>query len=85
MTLVDELRAAWRNHETEARAAHRLFVGHCQDVAPCRVPGMDTVLRLAYRISLGRSIEEAAAREYLYRWNLALRSPVFGVPHTLGF
>jgi hypothetical protein len=32
----------------------------------------------------GHSIEDAAAREYLYRWRLALQSPVFGAPHTLG-
>lgn len=49
-----------------------------------RVPGIATVLRLAVRIDCGRSPEEAAAREYLYRWELALRSPIFGVPHTLG-
>lgn len=36
------------------------------------------------RIDCGRSPEEAAAREYLYHWELALRSPIFGVPHTLG-
>lgn len=49
-----------------------------------RVPGCDTLYRLAVRIGLGRSIEEAAAREYIYRWNLALQSRVFGAPHLLG-
>ena len=41
-----------------------------------RVPGMDIVIRLAVRIDQGRTIAEAAAREYLYRWNLALISPL---------
>ena len=50
-----------------------------------RVPGMDTVIRLAVRIDQGRTIDEAAAREYLYRWNLALISPLaFGAPGLLG-
>ncbi len=45
---------------------------------------MDTVYRLALRLYYGRSVQDAAAREYLYRWHLALKSRVFGVPHTLG-
>lgn len=49
-----------------------------------RAPGMDTRSRLAWRLHCGRSPVEAAAREYLYRWNLALQSPVFGVPHHFG-
>lgn len=55
-----------------------------------RMPGMDTVIRLAVRIEAGRSVEEAAAREYIYRWRLTLRpdpdlSPsFFGAPHLLG-
>ena len=37
------------------------------------------------RIDQGRTIDEAAAREYLYRWNLALISPLaFGAPGLLG-
>jgi hypothetical protein len=48
------------------------------------VPGICTVLRLAVRVDCGRTPEEAAAREYLYRWELALQSPIFGVPHTIG-
>ena len=52
--------------------------------APVRVPGCDTAIRLAVRIEVGHSIEVAAAREYLYRWRLALQSPIFGAPHALG-
>jgi hypothetical protein len=83
MSVVTDLREAWPIHEAGARKAYALFIEHC-GAAPCRVPGMDTVYRLALRLHYGRTVEEAAAREYLYRWNLALRSPVFGVPHTLG-
>ena len=50
-----------------------------------RVPGMTTAIRLAWRIECGRSVEEAAAGEYIYRWSLALNSPIFGVPHAIGF
>ena len=49
-----------------------------------RAPGCSTDIRLGHRIALGRTIEEAAAREYCYRWKLALRSRTFGIPHTLG-
>src|SRR5690349_19422716 len=40
--------------------------------------GMGPEHAIAHRIGLGMSPERAAAREYLYRWNLALQSPVFG-------
>lgn len=84
MSIISDLREAWPVHEQDARKAYALFVEHCGGVAPIRVPGMDTLYRLALRLHYGRSIEEAAAREYLYRWNLALRSRVFGVPHAFG-
>lgn len=83
MTLVDQYRAAWETHGAQARDTYELFVSYCGK-APCAVPGMDTRWRLAVRLSTGRSTEQAAAREYLYRWELALRSPIFGVPHLLG-
>jgi hypothetical protein len=35
---------------------------------------MDTAIRLAWSIACGRSIEEAAAREYVYRWQLAIKA-----------
>jgi len=49
-----------------------------------RAPGMTTVYRLGFRIYSGKTVEEAAGREYLYRWRLALQSPVFGIPHPIG-
>ena len=64
----------------EADALFRSWV----DPGLGRVPGCDTVVRLAHRISCGRSVEEAATREYLYRWSLALKSRVFGAPHVIG-
>lgn len=69
-----EIMAAYAKHQGEAREAYRLFVSYC-GTAPARVPGMDTVIRLACRLALGRSIEESAAREYVYRWHLAIKAP----------
>ena len=83
-SLIQTAREAMALHSQEARAAYSLFVTHCEDRAPCRVPGMDTVTRLAIRVHQGQTVEEAAAREYLYRWRLAIQSPVFGIPHALG-
>jgi hypothetical protein len=74
----------YHENREAAEQAYALFVKHCEGIPPCRAPGMDTVIRLASRIGFGRSIEEAAAREYCYRWSLALKSPIFGVPHALG-
>jgi len=80
---------AHNKHRDAAQAAYDLFIKHCGRRMP-RVPGMDTVIRLAWRIECGRSIEEAAGREYLYRWHIVFNSSsqnadrVFGVPHTLG-
>lgn len=52
---------------------------------PYRVPGVDTRMRLAVSLWLGRTIEEAAAREYVYRWSLASdRWRAFPAPHALG-
>lgn len=92
--------AIYAKHRTEAEAAFRVFADMCGGKAPPRVPGMDTVIRLALRIDCGRTIEEAAGREYLYRWHLAILPPdqcvdgdrlarnaacsCFGTPHTIG-
>ena len=81
MGVLASIKKAWPLRRPEAEVALDLL--HAWGSYP-RVPGMDTVLRLAVRIDCGRSPEEAAAREYLYRWDLALRSPLFGVPHTIG-
>jgi hypothetical protein len=85
---IQALRRAWPVHQGEAEEALAMFRTYTASLLP-RVPGMDTVLRLALRLYYGATIEQAAAREYLYRWHLALiPSPscagVFGVPHTLG-
>lgn len=75
---------AYEKHKLAAESALALFKSYCGDTLPARVPGMDMVIRLAWRIECGRTIESAAAAEYNYRWNLALQSRVFGVPHALG-
>jgi hypothetical protein len=74
---------AMHDHGADARAADTLWRSWCTHPVP-RVPGCDTVYRLAVRLWVGRSIEDAAKEEYLYRWRLALQSRMFGVPHTLG-
>ncbi len=85
---------AFERHKPQARQAYSTFVDYCGRII-CRVPGMDTIIRLAWRIECGRTIEEAAAREYLYRWHLALGRPfeddmrcepwrIFDAPHLLG-
>jgi hypothetical protein len=97
VTLLIEIREAMAAHGVDAEKAFALYKAHCNGNVPPRVPGIDTVSRLAVRIHAGRTIEEAAAREYLYRWELAIkpfdqcggdsRNPacsIFGTPHTLG-
>lgn len=83
-SIVDAMRRAIAEHGELADQAYRRYVDYCGGRAPPRVPGCDTILRLALRIDAGRTADEAAAREYLYRWSLALTSRLFGVPHTLG-
>lgn len=82
--LPEIVREAHLLHAAEAQEAYELFATYCDHPMP-RVPGMDTVLRLAVRIQNGRTIEEAAAREYLYRWHIALDWSGNGVPHPVGF
>lgn len=82
-SLVEDARLARRLHLPEAQAASALFRSWC-DHKLRGVPGLDTTTRLALRIYYGRTPENAAAREYIYRWSLALKSPVFDAPHTLG-
>jgi hypothetical protein len=97
MHMPDQYRAAFQRHRIAAECAAALFTSYCA-ARMSRVPGMDTVIRLAWRIECGRSVEEAAAHEYLYRWNLAIKTPdqvigagtrnnassVFGAPHPIG-
>lgn len=75
---------AFIEHEASAHEAYKQFVVLCDGNQPPRVPGMDTVIRLAWRIECGRTVEVAAAHEYRYRWLLALDAPIFGAPHLLG-
>lgn len=85
MTMVRDWRAALADPDTArvARTAMGMFKGYChKGIGPA--PGMDTFSRLALRVHYGRTAEQAACREYLYRWNLALTSSVFGVPHAVG-
>ena len=98
MNFIEELRIAMRDNIEPARAAYALFIEHCGGESPGRVPGCDTIVRLAHRSYHGRDIESNAAREYLYRWNLALDTAknrwvyrdapsgplAFGQPHLLG-
>lgn len=75
---------AYRLHSEEAAEALSICRAWCSEPLYA-VPGMATAPRLAVRIANGLSVEEAAGREYLYRWNLALTSArCFGVPHPLG-
>lgn len=90
--------AAYGTHRDAAHEAFAIYKSYCDGFPPARVPGCDTVIRLAHRISLGRTPEEAAAREYIYRWHLAIKAPdqcighsvrnpccsIFGTPHTIG-
>jgi hypothetical protein len=98
MTSIETLRAAWPIHKLDAGKAFDLFASYCSEYGRRRVPGMGTTERLAIRLYAGKSIEEAAAAEYLYRWHLAIKAPdqclvdtvrnpvcsVFGTPHTIG-
>lgn len=97
---MNKYATALQRHGADAQAAFALHHSYCGGMLPARVPGMDTVIRLAWRIECGRSVEEAAAREYLYRWSLAIKAPdqammphnscvnptvsIFGTPHTIG-
>lgn len=84
MNLVQDARTAMAARSEDAKASYAAFVGMCGS-KPIRVPGMDTVIRLAIRLHFGGwTVEEAAGREYLYRWKLALMSRTFGVPHAIG-
>lgn len=98
-TLTQTLREAWPAQKENAVSAYALFDSWCSG-RMSRVPGIGTVERLAVRLHLGKTIEEAAAREYLYRWRLAIKAPdqcmlphnstvdpccsIFGTPHTIG-
>ncbi len=71
-SLLSRYAVAYQTYKEEAGQAHQLLKSWCAWPLP-RVPGMDTVIRLAWRMAHGRTIEEAAAREYVYRWHLAIK------------
>lgn len=77
---------AYHKWQREAEIAYQEF----KAMAPlaCRVPGMSTDIRLAWRMECGRTLKEAVAREYIYRWNLALAGGEWAAmqyaPHSLG-
>lgn len=66
-----EIMAAYETHKAAAGDAFKLLRGWCLKPLP-RVPGCDTPIRLAIRIHCGKTIEQAAAAEYVYRWYLAI-------------
>lgn len=85
-SLIQIARRAWANPVRRAQAEEALAIYRSHTAMRIKRPGMDTMTALAIRLEAepGRTAEQAAAREYLYRWHLALTSPVFGVPHAIG-
>ena len=71
MSLPQDLQAAWREHKEVALQSLAIYRSYCTRPIP-RVAGCDTSIRLAHRIAHGFTVEEAAAREYVYRWGLAI-------------
>lgn len=80
---MNDIMQAYNDRREEAHLAYEEFVAMVGHQMP-RVPGCGTAIRLAWRMHLGATREQAVAREYMYRWSLALRSTVFGVPGPLG-
>lgn len=73
--IFETARNAEDAHNLSAQFAFETFRGYCNGRLPPRVPGMDTFTRLAIRIANGKTAEEAAAAEYVYRWHLAIKAP----------
>ena len=69
--LVQTLRAAHACPETMAKAREALAIVQEYCDTP-KMPGAQTLTRLAHRIYLGMNAQDAAAREYAYRWHLPL-------------
>lgn len=96
---MPEFARIYAKRRAAADAAFRLFASYwTSSERPIRVPGMDTAIRMAWRLEHGKTIEEAAAREYVYRWHLAIKDfdqidgagtinpacSIFGTPHPIG-
>ncbi len=71
--MANRFEMAYEKHKVAAAEAYRLFAAMCEH-KQYRIPGMSTVIRLAWKIEHGCTIEEAAAKEYCYRWHLAVRA-----------
>ena len=72
--IVQMVRECMASHGAIANDAELMFSDWWNNGAPPRVPGVDTVMRLACKAAAGRDASESAASEWLYRWNLALDS-----------
>ena len=70
-SLPTAIRRALAQHNLSALCAFETYRRMCGGAPPPRVPGADTLARLALRIDCGKPVREAAAREYVYRWHLA--------------
>lgn len=70
---MDRFEQAYAKHKDAAAESYKLFASMCEH-KQYRIPGMSTVIRLAWRIECGHTVESAAAREYCYRWHLAVRA-----------
>jgi hypothetical protein len=75
ITVTEMMHKAWPARSTEAAQAMEAYKAYCGGVLPPRVPGCDTIIRMAIRIDSGKTIEEAAAAEYKYRWLLGIKAP----------
>ena len=82
LTITRVLCAATPENHATAENALAIFDGYYPGPRVERI-GCDTYTACLYLACLGRTALEASAREYLYRWSVALTSPVFGVPHPL--
>lgn len=87
--MANQFMRAYEALRIDAHATEATFEAYCGRKMR-RVPGMCTVIRLAVRLQNGKSREQAAAAEYLYRWRLVLDAEprsadaLWGVPHALG-
>ena len=72
-TILGMARTAFTEPGVDAAATTSLELvrGYCTGPL-ARIPGCDTLIRLGIRIHLGMTVEQAAAREYAYRWHLFL-------------
>lgn len=82
--MINRIQDTMSNRADDVRASTALYRSWCVGPQVKRI-GMGAEHAIAHRLSFGLTLDQAAAREYLYRWNIALQSKVFGAPHSLGF